>query len=240
LNKLNPEKWKYRILNGLFLSGLVGWALMLFASLLFIMPPVGGLVLYESLGTTYIDYLLFQTYTNFSVLGLYLVGIGLFGFFLRFKKWILLVASLTSFLATILIWRCKFFPDWSSPSSGYTWEMIAAFDLLFLTTSLPIILPMFLFGSGFYRIKERPENLDIPIYCIILSSGYGLTLVISAIVHSILRSSSLSSLWGLQITHALSTMVFGCFFVLVLCRKGGSWIFKGMKPELRIKEKYWW
>jgi hypothetical protein len=228
---------RLKFVSGLISIGLIGWLLMIFASMFFVFPPLGSLVLYDGMYSTYIDYSLFQTYANLAVLGLFLEGIGLFGFFLRFRKLTYLVASFSSFLATILIWRCKRFSDWSLSSSGYTWERINEFDLVFSMTAFVITLGMLLFGFGFIRMKDYPERLSVSICCIILSNGFVLFSIINEISWGIAHSSSLH---GVMISWLLSIMIVGYLFALVLSGKGYSWIFKGVKPEPRTKEKYWW
>jgi hypothetical protein len=221
--------------------GLIGWLVMCFSSLLFVPPPPGTLSLNPPPSTCYLDYQIFQIYTNFAVIGMYLVGIGLFGFFVRFRNSFFLIASLSSFLATIQICRCKLYPDWRLPSSGYTINKIAAFDSLFLTATFLVILAVLFVGLGFFKMKKRPESIDIPAFCILVSSSYGLFIVLVNFVLKITDSLSLSSaLSGLDSAYALCIMFVGYFFILVISGKEYSWIFKFVKPEPRTKEKYWW
>ena len=99
---------------------------------------------------------------------------------------------------------------------------------------------MFLFGLGFFKLKMRPESLDIPVLCILLPSGYGLFHVTITFNRLITTPFSLSSLSALDSMLPLCIMIIAYFFALVLSGKGYSWIVEGAKPEPRKKEKYWW
>ena len=233
--ELNP-----RLVSGLMIIGILGWLIMCGSAILLGPYPSGVLALTPPTSTPYLDYTRFQMYAGFSVLGSCLVGVGLFGFFLRFKNYFFLVASLTSFLATILTWRCKLYPDWRFPSSGYTIEMISAFDSIFIASLFLLILPMLLFGFGFYKIDDRPESLDLGVFFIVCISGYALLLISGFIVNKLSSTLSVSRIWGLAGAYALTIMVIEYIIVLFFCGKEFSWIFKGAKPKPRTRERYWW